>query len=342
MPMKRFLSTAVLALSLSGCALMETRATKAPGYTPSYAPKPLYRDPVYDGAADASIVFNKATQQWDMFYTNRRATLKTPDKDVSWVHGTALGVASSTDGVTWTYKGTANIPVTCTGDTLWAPEVYAENGVYHMWLTVVPGVFKDWKGERFIVHLTSTDLKAWDCSDRLDLGSDRVIDASVIKHNGVYRLWFKDERQGSRLFVAESPDLKTWTRQAKPVVDIAAEGPKVFQLGGYYWMVADAWKGLIVQRSTDLVNWELQPTRLLEMPGTAPTDDNKGQHPDVVVNNGRALIYYFVHQHNAPKAKSDPSWGQRTAIQVNELKLTKEGWLSVDRNAPVDARLKTP
>jgi hypothetical protein len=37
-------------------------------------PKPLYRDPVTDGAADVSIVFDQARHEWVMFYTNRRAT----------------------------------------------------------------------------------------------------------------------------------------------------------------------------------------------------------------------------------------------------------------------------
>lgn len=330
--MKALISATLLAvMALSACA-----------GSPQYAPKPLYRDPVFDGAADVSIVYDPTEKHWAMVYTNRRASLKmAEDKDVSWVHGTALGVATSKDGVTWDYQGTANIPEACTGPTLWAPEIYAENGIYHMWLTVVPGIFKNWNGTRTIVHLTSTDLKTWACGDTLDLQSDKVIDASVIKIGDTYKLWFKDERKGSRLFVAESPDLKTWTRQPNPVVDIAAEGPKVFQHGGYYWMVADAWKGLIVLRSTDAKTWELQPDRLLEAPGNAPTDNFKGQHPDILVNDGRLLIYYFVHQYAAPEAQTDASWGQRTVIQVAELKL-KDGWLTVDRNAPTDARLKAP
>jgi hypothetical protein len=210
-----------------------------------------------------------------------------------------------------------------------------------MWLTVVPGVFSDWNAGRFIVHLTSPDLTQWNCGERLDLGSDRVIDASMYKKDGVYRLWFKDERKGSRLFVAESRDLKAWTRQDAPVADIPSEGPKVFSFGGYYWLIADAWKGLVVLRSTDLVHWDTQPARLLEKPGTDPTDNGLGQHADVIVNAGRALIYYFVHQRNVPEAQADPTWGRRTAVQVGELKLA-DGWLTIDRNAAIDARLTAP
>jgi hypothetical protein len=48
------------------------------------APKPLFRDPVRDGAADVSIVLDRSTRVRTMFYTNRRATLRLPDrKDVA-------------------------------------------------------------------------------------------------------------------------------------------------------------------------------------------------------------------------------------------------------------------
>lgn len=332
------LSVLLLVALMGGCANLDFQSPSQA----VLASKPLYRDPVFDGAADASIVYDRAAKDWKMFYTNRRATLNTAPGDVSWVHGTALGIASSKDGIKWDYQGTANFPESCTGPTLWAPELYEEGGTYHMWVTVVPGVFANWNSSRFIVHLTSPDLKTWTCGDRLDLGSDRVIDASVVKKDGVYRLWFKDERKGSRLFVVKSRDLKTWVREPQFVVDTNAEGPKVFWFAGHYWLIADVWKGLMVLRSDDLEAWTLQPTRLLEEPGTMATDNDKGQHPDVVVNDGRALIYYFVHQNNAPEAKTDPKFGQRTVIQIAELKLGADGWLTVDRNAPVEARLIPP
>src|SRR5690242_6129224 len=39
------------------------------------APKPLYRDPVYDGAADPVVIWNPHAKRWWMFYTNRRANV---------------------------------------------------------------------------------------------------------------------------------------------------------------------------------------------------------------------------------------------------------------------------
>jgi hypothetical protein len=68
---------------------------------------------------------------------------------------------------------------------------------------------------------------------------------------------------------------------------------------------------LIVLRSKDATHWVEQPWRILEAPGITPTDTAKGQHPDVVVNDGHAFIYYFVHQESEPEAQSDPRWYQR-------------------------------
>ncbi len=40
------------------------------------APKPVFSDHIYDGAADPSIIYNKKDKQYWMFYTNRRANDK--------------------------------------------------------------------------------------------------------------------------------------------------------------------------------------------------------------------------------------------------------------------------
>ena len=50
------------------------------------APKPLFDDPVYHGAADPAIIYNKQKKKWWMFYTNRRANAA-GTSGVKWVHG---------------------------------------------------------------------------------------------------------------------------------------------------------------------------------------------------------------------------------------------------------------
>ena len=84
--MKSSLATLALALPLAFSAL---------AHADELASKPLYRDPVFDGAADVTIVYDRAAKLWKMFYTNRRATVNLPDpQDVAWVHGTAIGIAT--------------------------------------------------------------------------------------------------------------------------------------------------------------------------------------------------------------------------------------------------------
>ncbi len=319
---------------------------------PAVAPKPLYRDPVYDGAADVSSIYDRARHQWTMFYTDRRATLKSDDpKDVAWVHATPIGMATSKDGLTWRYAGMAKFPAECIGDTLWAPEMYYEGGTYHMWLTVVPGVFHHWGdpgATAKIVHLTSPDLTTWTCSDTVPVSSNRVIDPSVLKlPDGSYRLWYKDERRGSRIFSLDSKDLKSWTPHLDasgvdtPVVPTHGEGPKAFVFAGYDWIIYDSWNGLSVLRSDDGSTWTPQAERILEQPGTHATDTDIGHHADVIVNSGHAYIYYFVHQDKEPQVQTDKGWGRRSVIQVAELKFA-DGKLSVDRDASVTTPLIAP
>jgi hypothetical protein len=309
--------------------------------SPPVAPKPLFRDPVQDGAADPSTVYDPKTREWMMFYTNRRADLPMDDsKDVRWVHGTAIGTARSKDGARWRYGGVAAIPAACTGATLWAPDVQRFGGLWHMWVTVVPGVFRDWNAPRFLVHLTSKDLKSWSCGERLDLGSDRVIDASVVAVPGGYRLFFNDERMNKAIRTADSTDLIHWTVKDR-LTDTPGEGPKAFRWRGRWWLVSDAWKGLLLMRSEDGTAWVRQPGYLLAEPGKAETDRAKGQHPDVIVAGDRAYIVYFVQQSGEPRAVTDPEWHRRSVLQIAELR-EKDGVISVDREAPTQVVLGRP
>lgn len=313
------------------------------------APKPLFRDPVHDGAADPIVVWNPHVRRWWMFYTNRRANVPGLS-GVAWVHGTPIGIAESADGgATWTYAGTAEIalPEAVGGKepTLWAPEIVtADDGTHHLFLTVVPGVFEDWKHPRRIVHLTSTDLRQWTYRSTLALSSDRVIDAGVHRRpDGSWRLWYNNETDRKSIYYADSPDLSTWTDHGKctGVGEHPGEGPFVFAWHGHYWMLVDLWRGLGVYRSDDLEHWTAQPDNLLAQPGRGPDDGVIGGHPGVVVNGDRAFLFYFTHPGRTPealRAKLDTTEQRRSSIQVVELR-ERAGVLSCDRDAPVSLRL---
>jgi len=311
------------------------------------APRPLFRDPVYDGAADPVVIWNENEKCWFMFYTNRRANLPLTDIDgVNWVHGTRIGIAQSRDsGATWRYRGTATINYGKVDYTHWAPEVIKHNKTYHMFLTVVPGIFSDWQHPREIAHLTSTDLLNWNYLSTLKLSSNRVIDACVLHlPNGTWRLWYNNETDQKSIYYADSNDLCTWQDKGKviSVADRAGEGPKVFQWRNYYWMVVDVWKGLGIYRSDDATNWTAQAGNLLETPGTGADDQVKGGHPDVVVSDDRAFLFYFTHPGRANLDVNNEDLNfRRSSIQVAELEY-KDGWLSCDRTQPTYILLEPP
>ncbi|WP_218918724.1 family 43 glycosylhydrolase [Rufibacter tibetensis] len=304
--------------------------------------KPLYADPVFDGAADPVVIYHKKEKKWLMFYTNRRATDEKAE-GLTWVHGTRIGIAESKDGgATWDYRDTASINYRPdAGYTHWAPEVIEHEGVYHMYLTYVPGTFTDWNHPRHIVHLTSKNLFNWDYQSTLPLVTNKVIDANVYRlPDGTWRLWYNNERDGKSIYYADSKDLYHWQDKGK-AVQARGEGPKVFRWKDQYWMIIDAWKGLQVFSSNDLLTWKLQEERLLEEPGKGTDDQAIGGHPDVVVNGDKAYLFYFTHPGRA-KANPAPATSvaaKRSVIQLVELEY-QNGKLTCDRDKPTYINLK--
>lgn len=306
------------------------------------AAQPLFRDPVHDGAADPVVVWNSVRKTWWMLYTNRRADVI--GQGVEWVHGTHIGIAESSDGgAHWKYVSEADIPYGEKDYTFWAPEVVDVGGTYHMFLTVVPGTFKDWGHPRHILHLTSKDLLHWKPMENVNLESDRTIDACVFRmQDGTWRLWYKNEAAGSRIFFSDSRDLEHWTPKGIAIKDVHGEGPVVFRWKGSYWMLEDTDPGLSVFRSLDLETWTRQRDKILEKFGTQPTDRSQGKHPDVVVDGaGRAWLFYFTQQNGEDKDAAVPFSERRSVLHVSELH-EASGLLSVDRNAPAMIHMLPP
>jgi hypothetical protein len=338
----------VATLALAGTIHADT----GPAPAGNFAPKPLYRDPVYDGAADPVVVWNPHVGHWWMFYTNRRANAPGLS-GVAWVHGTKIGIAESADGgAHWTYIGTAGItvPPEVGGDqpTFWAPEVRTtSDGVHHMLVTIVPGVFENWEHPRTIVHLTSKDLLTWKYESSLKLSSDRVIDPCLYPlPGGGWRLWYNNERDHKSIYYADSPDLYTYTDKGKclGVGTEPGEGPFVFAWRGSHWLLVDHWKGLGVYRSGDMLNWTRQPGYILGVPGRGQDDGANGGHPGVVVSGDRAFCFYFTHPERpgtiTPGDKASTQF-RRSSIQVVELH-ENAGVITCDRDTPTHVGLVPP
>ncbi len=305
------------------------------------APKPLFDDPMYHGAADPVVIYNKQQKCWWMLYTNRRASIA--DSTVAWVHGTRIGIAESKDGLHWRYKDTANINYRPdSGYSFWAPDIVEHKGIYHMYLTYVPGTFTDWNHPREIIHFTSKDLVNWRVDTLLQLASHKIIDASVIKlQDSSWVMYYNNEKGGKAIYKAVSSDLYHWTDKGKEPQIGRGEGPKIFFWKNSYFMIVDVWKGMEVYSSVDLTSWKKQSRRILENPGKGNDDQAIGGHCDVVVNHGRAFLYYFTHPgrsklNPAPRGSFND---KRSVIQLAELVL-EHGEISCDRDAPVKTRLK--
>lgn len=308
------------------------------------APAPLFRDPIFDGAADPTLIWNYQERNLWLLYTNRRANITC--QGVAWVHGTDIGIASSSDnGNTWMYRGILEgLEFERGRNTFWAPEVIWHKECYHMYVSYVPGVPHDWTGPRSIIHMTSQNLWVWEYESILSLSSNRVIDACVFRMpDGRWRMWYKDEVNSSHTYAADSDDLCTWKIVGPVITDCPHEGPNVFFWQGSYWMVTDPWKGLGVYRSADAEHWERQ-ANILNQAGHRPDDGTQGQHADVLVQGERAFIFYFTH----PDRDSKKSYGfdevapysdKRTSLQVAELEL-QSGVLVCDRDKPFDFTLR--
>ncbi len=307
------------------------------------APHPVFRDPIYDGAADPTIVWNRDERNWWLLYTSRRANVDC--RGVAWVHGTDIGIASSDDaGQTWRYRGILNgLEFEHGRNTFWAPEVLSYAGQYHMYVSYVPGVPHDWSGPRRIIHYTSTNLWDWQKQSILTLSSNFVIDACVhALPAGGWRMWYKDEMNGSHVYAADSSDLFTWQPKGPVLTSHAQEGPNVFFWQGRYWLITDAWNGLETYSSPDAENWAFNGT-ILASAGKRADDTWLGQHADVLVQGEQAYIFYFTHPQRgeyltliAPEV--EPYSWRRSSLQVASLCL-KGDKLQCERDVPFDFTL---
>lgn len=298
---------------------------------------PLFKDPVFDAPADPTVFWNYEEENWWMVYTQRRANVRV--SDLAWVHGTAVGVASSDDGgLNWTYRGTLDLNYEPGHNTYWAPDMYYEDSTYHLFVSFVRGIpTQHYDDEHDILLFTGASM--WDLSFKqvIDLQSDRVIDPSVIKlADDTYRMWFKHENAGYTTHYADSKDLLNWVPKGQAVDTTMCEGANVFNWQGSYWMITDPWYGIELYRSDDAKNWEKQGVILDEI-GQRKDDSGQGHHADVVPAGEYAYIFY----HCNPEGRFGPntSWDKidyrqrRSVIQVARLRL-ENNEVVCDRDEP--------
>lgn len=327
--MNRFSSirqSALLSLYVVVASAMSAFAADEPAFPIAKAPAPLFDDPLWHGAADPTVLWNPIAGEFTIYYTQRRASLKDA-VGVDWCHGSAIGIATSKDGITWKYDGI------CTGDeglgtpmqskvTWWAPSVLFHEGQLHMFVTRVDGIYTHWTGKRTILHFTSSDGRKWKYEQTLPLTSDNCIDPCIYRIGTKWYVCYKDEKHQSRTHLVESPDMKNWKSLGMVVSDVSHEAPLVWHWKDAYWMIVDAWSGLRIYRSENGVDgWKYQTT-VLKSPGKRLMDGVKGGHPGILVQGERTFVFYHVHY----------SRGTKTVLQVAELEIDKEGKITCDRD----------
>lgn len=309
------------------------------------APSPLFRDPVEDGAADPTLVWNPHERAWWMVYTNRRTTAPFED-GLAWLFGGSLGVASSTDGVRWDYRGTlTGLEVEWGLNTFWAPEIVEHAGTFHMFVSYIRGIPARVGPRHGDAALHEPRPRALDARGgraagrgpghrRVRAPAARRRLADVVQGRG--RRWPHVRRGQPRPDVVDGP-------RARARHPGGHEGPNVFRLGGWYWLVVDTWHGQSAYRSHDLDVWEPAGQVLAGEIGQrfARTDDvGPGLHGDVVSDGERAWIFYFTHpdrtEQTHPTAVS-----RRSSVLVAELTVV-DGRLHCDRDADVDVDLPVP
>lgn len=281
-----------------------------------------FLDPEWAGSADPCMVWNEKAGEYFVYYTARRANLK-DYKGVEWMHGSAIGIASTKDGRTWTYRGT------CKGDdnlgsplqapcSWWAPHVLEHDGTYHMYVSWVDGIYPAWKfGTAWIKHFTSTDGINWKFRSRLTLTSERCIDPAVYRIGDKWWMWFKDR---GKIKTAVSDDLHKWSARGQAFKQPCQyEAPFVTGWNGKYYMIVDTMKtGLNVYRSdTGTGGW----TYLNRLPFTA-------SHGGVYELGDRRLL---VCHRRATGPGTDPENKRQTQILIAELTVNDDGKLVVKR-----------
>ncbi len=295
-------------------------------------PAPLYKDPIYNGPADPMVIRKESDGLYYMFYTQRRANQQV--ENVSYCYGSAIGVAESPNGRDWHYRGALDLEFEFGQNTFWAPEIvyHPDDATYHMFVSYIQGVYQNWSGVASIHHYVSKDLFYWDHIGGLTFDSGFVIDPCLYRlPDGTWRMWYKDQKNGSATCYADSDDLYRWTYRGVAAGDVAQEGPNVFALGGKYWLIADMWDGFAVYWADDIEHFTRQPENILREGGTRTDDYGRGVHADVFTVGQRAFIVYFTHP--------DPDYHPRSAVQMAELKVI-DGKLTCDRNAEFDVDWK--
>ncbi|GAB1453985.1 hypothetical protein MASR2M47_40410 [Draconibacterium sp.] len=189
---------------------------------------------------------------------------------VSWKER-GIGYASSVDLIHWSEQ--QFLPVMehePTAKNCWAPEVfYDESSKLYLifWSTTIPGRFPESTGDENRNHrmyyVTTKDFITFSDTKLFYDKGFNVIDGTLIKENGKYILFLKDETKTppqKNIRVATSDKLTTgYSSPTEPITGkYWAEGPTPVKIDGWWIVYFDKYVDhkMGAVRSKDLINWE--------------------------------------------------------------------------------------
>jgi hypothetical protein len=184
----------------------------------------------FDSAAAFGASVLRDGSGYRLWYTGWNGTYAPVSPGIGREVGFAIGVATSSDGVTWTKRpahtdGGAVLAPGPAGDPdakgAGQPSVLREGEAWRMWYECFDG--QRWR----ICSATSADGAAWTREGvALDVGGDGAPDALgarnpvVLRRAGTFELWYQGQGSAAphyRVLRATSPDGRAWTRRAGEV-----------------------------------------------------------------------------------------------------------------------------
>lgn len=273
-----------------------------------------------DKHPEGRLLSPSAPPAWDSLNVYDPSVLRNGDTYMMWYTGsdgsgsTAIGLATSPDGITWT-KHPGN-PVLTSSQTWDAarvanPDVIFDGATYHMWYTGVNA-----SGISRIGHATSADGVAWtkDVDNPvLTVGAggtwegEDVNTPSVVRVGSAYHMWYTGyDGSYSRIGHALSSDGTVWTKDpTNPVIDVGKVGdwdwlnaysPDVVVADGLFYLwysgetLPEAWEtGLAM--SVDGEAWT-RAERILPEGPTGTFDSDSADRPSVLLDDGTFRVWY--------------------------------------------------
>jgi hypothetical protein len=190
---------------------------------------------------------------------------------VSW-NEKGIGYASSKDLIHWSEQ--QYIPVMeheKEARNTWAPEIFydaSRNQFMIFWASTITGRFTETQSTREnsynhrIYYTTSKDLKMFSRAQLLYEPGFNVIDATIVKRNGRYIMFVKDETPEpprKHIRIATSKKLTEGFSEAGPAITGSywAEGPTVIQVGDQWVVYFDKYRDgkMGAVASADLNTW---------------------------------------------------------------------------------------